>query len=138
MNTDQLFQELGINPLIATKLMGYLDLNTGDLNDPFNFSKIQDVVDFLKQYPEDDQRFMIRKVTIGKQDKLKVMHEYTQILKDKAFHENTIAKIREEKRNMAFQEGGPDLEKVKSLDEQEVYSKSKLNQVKEELEFYHK
>jgi Mor family transcriptional regulator len=135
MRNEQLFNELGISPLLAVELLDNLDLSTEHLNDPYIFSKLQSVIEFLKEYPEDTQRFIIKKATFGKQDKLKVMAEYSRLLKEKSFYDGIAEKINKEK--SAF-EMTDDLLKKQELSERESTNNAKLNLLKEEINLYHK
>ena len=134
-NTESLFNELGISPLLATKIMYDFDLLPEHLNDPIVFSKLQSIVDFLKQYPEDTQRFLIKKATLNKQDKLKVMHEYTKLLSDRLLHEKIAKELEKEKSVIGFTN---DMNKIKEIFDKETQNNNKLQFLREEIELYHK
>jgi hypothetical protein len=135
MQNEQLLKELGISPLLAVDLLYHLDLNIDDINIPQNFVKLQSVIDFLKGYPEDTQRFLIKKATMGKQDKLKCMYEYSLILKDKKRYEDISEKIQKEK--SAVELSG-DLSKLNELEQRETEVETRLKLIAEEIEIYHK
>lgn len=135
MNTEQIFQELGLNPIMAVTLMENLDLTAEHLNDPYVFNKLQTVIDFLKDYPEDTQRFLLRKATFGKQDKLKVFHEYTHLLKEKKYREEVAEKLKTEKSAV---EATNDPFKIAEIDVKEKENLSKIQSLREEIEIYHK
>lgn len=134
-NTESLFNELGISPLLATKIMYDFDLLPEHLSDPIVFSKLQSIVDFLKQYPEDTQRFLIKKATLNKQDKLKVMHEYTKLLSDRLLHEKIAKELEKEKSVIGFTN---DMNKIKEIFDKETQNNNKLQFLREEIELYHK
>lgn len=129
MRNEQLITELGINPILAVTIMENLDLSTDDINIPQNFAKLQHVINFLKDYSEDAQRFIIRKATFGKQNKLKCMDEYCDLLKEKSSLESNLEKIKKEQSAVGISG---------HFMQQEVEINNRLNALKEEIEIYHK
>lgn len=135
MNTEQLFNQLGISPIRATKILESLDISIYDLEDPKVFSRLEDVINILKKYDEDSQNFFIKKATVGKQDKLKIMHEYVKLLEKKKFYEDISIAIEHEKEKI---NESSDLFKRQELSEKESSNKARLTLLAEEIELYHK
>jgi len=133
MNIEQTFNQLGISPIRATEILESLDISVYDLGDPKVFSRLEDVINILKKYDEDSQNFFIKKATVGKQDKLKIMHEYAKLLEKKKFYEDISIAIEHEKNNESS-----DLFKKLELSEKESSNKSRLSLLAEEIELYHK
>lgn len=97
ISTEQAFNELGVNAVDGTEFMDILGLSPMDIADPQRFSRFRSVLDFFKQFPADTSRFMIRKVTNGKNvDKLQYVWEYAELLRQKAQAEKTIERVRTE------------------------------------------
>jgi hypothetical protein len=97
LNTQEIFNDLGVNAIVATNLMDLLGLYPNDFYDPQRFSRFQVVVDYLKQFPDDTQRFIITKATRGKLvDKLDHVFEYTNLLKQKFAQEEALENIKKE------------------------------------------
>lgn len=77
--------------------MDLLGLNSSDFHDPVRFSRFKTVVDYLKKFPDDTQRFLITKSTRGKMvDKLDQVFEYTNLLKQKFAQEEAMDRLQEE------------------------------------------
>lgn len=97
MEIQSAFNDLGVNAIVATNLMDLLGLYPDDFHDPVRFSRFQSVVNYLKQFPDDTQRFLITKSTRGKPiDKLDHVFEYTNLLKQKFAQEETLDRLKEE------------------------------------------
>lgn len=97
VNIQETFNDLGTNAIVATNLMNLLGLYPDDLSDPQRFARFQVVIDYLKQFPEDTQRFLITKATRGKLvDKLDHVFEYTNLLKEKYAQEQTLEDMKKE------------------------------------------
>jgi hypothetical protein len=98
-----MFQDLGVNALTGVNLLEWLDVAPEELAFPQRFSKLQAVIEFLNPFPEDTQRFLINKATLGKQvDKLEHMFEYTALLQRKYGYEQSLKKIEHEKSVLGF------------------------------------
>jgi hypothetical protein len=82
---ESAFEQLDMDAMSASRLMEALGLTKIDLDIPERFSRLQQVWQYLKQYPEDTQNFLISKITTGKivPDKLQKVFEYTQLLQKK-------------------------------------------------------
>ena len=135
MKTEQLIEELGISPILAVDLLDNLGVSIEEIAYPQVFSKIQYIVDFLNQYPEDTQRFLIKKATINKQDKLKCMFEYSQLLREKEYYEKVANDIEKEKSAVEFSDN---FDKTREVAERENENNNKINSLKEEIDLYHK
>ena len=84
MNPEAIFDGMGVDAITGVKLMDWLGVTAEELQVPQRFHRLQDIVQFLKQFPEDTQRFLISKSTRGKLvDKLDHFFEYTSLLKEK-------------------------------------------------------
>lgn len=135
MNIEQIFNQIGISPLRAVDLMESLDISVDHLGDPYIISKLESIIKFMKNYDDDSQRFLIKKATFGKQDKLKVMTEYIRLIDQKNFFEKSAKEIEIEKSNL---KDSDDLLKVREIQEREAKNNAKLSLLKEEIELYHK
>lgn len=97
INIESAFNDLSVNAIVATNFMDLLGLNTMDFHDPVRFSRFQQVVQYLKQFPDDTQRFLITKSTRGKPvDKLDQVFEYTNLLKQKYSQEQTLDDLKKQ------------------------------------------
>lgn len=97
MDIESAFQDLGANALDATRIMDSLGLSTSDLHIPQRFSRLQAVIQYLKQFSEDTQRFIVNKSTRGKAvDKLNHVFEYTGLLKEKSIYDQELSKVQKE------------------------------------------
>jgi hypothetical protein len=96
MKAESAFEDLNIDAMTATKLMGQFGLSLFDLQNPARFSRFQQVVDFIKNYPEDIQNHFISKVLVGKGavDKLDKFFEYSQLLQKRSKTESKLNDIR--------------------------------------------
>jgi len=135
MQNEQLFNELGVSPLLAIKMMESLDLSIEDIQNPFTFRRLQTVIDHLKGYSEDTQRFLIRKATLGKQDKLKCMDEYCDLLKEKKFNEDKKEQIKKEKSAIELSK---DELKISEIKQKEQEINRRIAFISEEIDLYHK
>ena len=98
INIETTINELGISAITAVELMEALSITPDELGFPQRFHRLQEVVGYLKQFPVDTQRFLIKKACYGKQvDKLDHMFEYTNLLKSKYELENSLKEIAAEK-----------------------------------------
>lgn len=125
------FNDLGINAIQGVELLGSLGLTTDDLEFPQVFSKLQSVVKYLSNFPEDTQRFLINKATRGKMvDKLGHMFEYTQILKEKERYEREMESAIQELSALGVNN---DFGKVSELEVKKGVIGQRLDMLKEEL-----
>lgn len=132
MNISTAFDDLGVNAIAGVSLMGHLGLNPQDLMFPQKFAKFQVVVDFLKQFPEDTQRFLINKATRGKfLDKLDHMFEYTNLLKNKESIEKDLNSLEKEV-SAIFDDEFKSAEVSTKITE----NKERLDKIKEEITLY--
>lgn len=97
MNIEAKMNELGVNAILGTKLMDWLSLYPDDLLFNENLYKLQDIINYLKPFSEDSQRFMIRKITTGKQvDKLRFVHEWVELMNKKDGLEKKLNNLKNE------------------------------------------
>lgn len=97
MNPNTAFADLGVDALTGTRLMNAFNLSNIDFSNPSRFARFQQIIDFLKQYPEDTQDFLISKVKNGKVgDILDKMFEYSQLLSKKQTFEKDLENIKKE------------------------------------------
>ncbi len=107
MNTESAFADLGVDAVTGSLIMDTLGLTPDDLRFPERFHKLHYVVDYLKRFPEDVQRYIVNKATRGKLvDKLDHMLEYTRLLQRKEAIEGSI-KQSEVERSMISIESDP-------------------------------
>lgn len=136
MNTEDIFRGLGLDAVTGVKLLDWLDLSTDELQIPQRFSKLQAVIGFLKDVPEDTQRFLIAKATRGKMvDKLDHMYEYTGLLNEKKMHEDKLGEIDKE-RSILELSNEPEL--VIDAAKRSMDVRGNLDKIKEEIYLYEK
>lgn len=134
MNTERKFEELGIDPINAVKIMSLLDISVSELGIPQRFERFKDILSFLKDFPEDTQRFFIMKATAGKQiDKVSHMFEYVNLLRNKLSYEEGL-------KNMERQESAietlNDPFRLGELQREKLEVIRKLQNTKEEIYIY--
>lgn len=97
MDIEKAFSELGVSAVLGTGLMAQFGLSADDFAIPSTFVKFKSIVDFLVQFPEDTQRFLITKGTRGSMgDKLEHFFDYANILKEKAAYQQVLEKVNKE------------------------------------------
>lgn len=134
MNVETIFNDLGINAIKASEMLEMFGLTVDDIGIPQNFTKLQSVIKYLSQYPDDTQRFLINKATRGKAvDKLSHMFEYTLILKDKSTHEKML-----EDTNKELSVVSDDPVKSVELQAKKAIISEKLNGFNDELATFNK
>lgn len=98
MNPESAFNELGVDAVTGSLLMEVLGVTTAELQIPRRFEQLKAVINYLKDFPEDTQRYLINKATRGKMvDKLEHMAEYTNLLKQRTFNQDILKKIDDER-----------------------------------------
>lgn len=136
VNAETIFNDLGINALVASEMLGMFDLTVDDLNIPETFTKLQSVINYINKFPEDTQRFLINKATRGKNvDKLDHMFRYTLILKDKEINEKLLDNTSKE--ISAISNGG-DIKKVTELQTKKSVIETNIKLLNEEMEIFQK
>ena len=131
-NPESTFNELGIDVITGVELMEALNLSVDEIGFPQRFHRLQEVVGYLKQFPLDTQRYLIKKACYGKNvDKLDHMFEYTNLLKNKFELENTMKEIEVEKSAVMN-----DLSKGIELAMREKDVSGRLSAVKDECQIY--
>jgi len=134
MNTEEKFNELGVDAVTGVQLMDWMSLSQFDIADPQRFTRLQEIIDYLKKFPSDTQRFLVRKVTGTKNvDKLQLMWEYTSLLRKKESYEKEIGEIRSEGTAIG-QKGDPIL--LKNLAEREIAARKSLSDISDEIAIY--
>lgn len=77
------------------ELVSILGITNDDFKDPVRHKRIQEVLDFLKQYP--DPKYFIYKGVGSKQiDRVDFMHEYINLHKERSEYEQKLAKLDEQ------------------------------------------
>ncbi len=71
------FDDLGIDAISGTEIMGLLGLSAYQLNDPITMNRVMDVVNYLKNIP--DKSFFVNRITVGKKIEDKLAHVWTYI-----------------------------------------------------------
>lgn len=91
MNIERSFEDLGIDAVTGVRLMDVLNVSPHELALPQRFSRLSTIIDYLKLFSEDTQRFLINKATRGKPiDKLDHMFEYVDLLKQKTHYDQVL------------------------------------------------
>lgn len=142
MNIETIFQDLGIDAIRGVQLIDQLDINTAELASPQRFTRLKEIIEYFKQFPEDTQRFLINKAVRGKQvDKLNHVYEYTTILKEKGKFESMLSKIEAEKSALDGTDSMQDQEnfnRIISLSEQAMDIRRNVSRLSDELSIYEK
>ena len=132
MNVETVFNDLGVNAIKASEMLDMFGLSVEELNIPQVFTKLQSVIGYLSQFPEDTQRFLINKATRGKMiDKLGHMFEYSMILKEKEANEKLLEQKTKEISALGMLDSS-------FLQEEKKGIEVKLNLLHEELEVFNK
>lgn len=83
------YDDLGIDPIIATELMGILGITVDDLSIPQRFERFKDVAQYIGKF--ENYPYLIKKLTIAKHvDKLDHMWEWCQLSKEKEHIDSEI------------------------------------------------
>ena len=136
MNTERVFEDLGIDAITGVEIMDQLSIVPDELQSPRRFAQLKEVINYLKQFPQDTQRFLINKATRGKLvDKLQHLHEYTHLLTRKSFYEQELEKLSKE-RSAVEQAGDPIL--LKDIATRDMANREQLNFIQEEIGIYEK
>ena len=136
MSTERAFEDLGIDVVSATEIMGWLDLSRIDLGDPQRFSRLQSVINYFKQFPVETQRFLIRKALSGKVvDKLTHIWEYSELLKNKRAVEERMETLKREGSALGS-DSDPFI--LKAHAERELSVRDELNRLQDEISLYEK
>lgn len=137
INIESIFNQAGTGAVIGTQLMEWLGISPIDFSDPHRFSKFRDIIDYLKKFPEDTQRYIISKVTQGKPltDKLAQVWEYSQLLGRKESYEQSLTDLSKEREIL-----GPDADRfiVAATDMRYVETKQNLDKINNEIALYEK
>lgn len=135
-STEQKFNDLGIDAVTGVEMMEWLGVSPVDLSDPLRFSRLHEIINYFKQFPEDTQRYLVRKAVNGKNvDRLQHVWEYTSLLKKKDAAEKGIEKIKSEASAV-----GDDADEyiLSNLAQREHFLREDLKGVKKELDIYEK
>ena len=134
ISTESAFNELGIDAITGVEIMDWLGISAIDLGDPARFGRFHDIIDYFKQFPVDTQRYIIRKVTNGKNvDKLNHVWEYSELLKNKRAAEEAIEKVKTELSALGT---NPDPVLVQNYALREAEARQALNAVVAEAAIY--
>jgi hypothetical protein len=135
-NAETTFNDLGVSAILGTQLLGWLNLSLEDLAIPSRFTKLQGCIDYLKQFPDDTQRFLINKATRGKAvDKLDHLYEYTNLLKEKTSIE---ANLKANASELSVISGSQDMMKISELTSKVDSLQTNLRHINEEITIYEK
>jgi hypothetical protein len=134
INLETAFDDAGVNAIVGVKFLDLLGLSNGDLQIPGRFSRFQDVISYMKKFPEDTQRFLVTKATRGKMvDKLNHVWEYVNLLKEKEGLDRELA-ITQEK--ISGLDGMGDLNQLQDEIALESELMSKVESLKAEIKIY--
>lgn len=135
-NTEAQFEQLGLDAMTGVHIMNLLHLTMSDLADPMRFSRLESIVEFLKQYPEDHQRFLVSKVSTGKPvDRLLHVWEYTQLLRKRGDARDRLNSIQKRKKELEATPDPVQMEKVKT---DEAGIREQIKVLKSEIGIYEK
>ena len=82
MSIEGRFNDLGIDPVIAVKLMDLLNVSSDDFIDARRFERFKDVASYIGRF--ENYEYMIRKLTLTKNmDRLDHMWEWCQLSKQR-------------------------------------------------------
>jgi hypothetical protein len=130
------FEDLDIDAITGTELFQMLGLSSIDLANPSRFTRLQQVIDYLKQFPEDTRRYMVSKVTSGKAvDKLDKVFEYTQLMQRKSGLEKELDTVRKEGSILT---GDSDPLIRANQAQRELATRDAVNTIQKEIEIYEK
>jgi len=94
---EEKFNDLGVDALTGTEIMGLADVTTTDLADPIRFQRFKDVLDYVKTIPHEHRSYFIRKAVTGKNvDKLDHLWGYVELNKRKDLKAKELKKLDEE------------------------------------------
>lgn len=134
MNIETALGDLGVDAVTGVLLLDLLDMTPMELEAPQRFQRLKVVIDYLKQFPEDTQRFLVAKATRGKMvDRLNHMYEYVHLLSKKDSLEKSIADIDKE-RSAVELSNDPLLQTEVARRSLEV--RTALDHIKEEISLY--
>jgi len=134
-NAEALFNDLGINAILGSQLIEWLNLSIDEINIPSRFSKLQNVIDYLKQFPDDTQRFIVNKATRGKMvDKLDHLNEYTHLLQKRESVNSELEKIKSERSAIGTDISDKNIE----LDLKESMYNDSMRRLNDEISIYEK
>jgi hypothetical protein len=134
ISTESALNDLGIDAVTGVELMDWLGISTFDLSDPQRFSKLSSVIEYLKDFPTDTQRYLVKRAVNNKNvDKLQHVWEYTGLLKNKRAVEEALEKIKVEGSAL-----GSDSDPVIRMAhaQREIEAKDALNAVQTEIRLY--
>lgn len=78
---EDTFNELNTDPLFGTQLMHLLGVSRENLDDPSVFHKFNAIIKYFSTFPEETRDSLLRRITLGKQDKLNMVWEYAELSK---------------------------------------------------------
>lgn len=133
MNVENALNQLGIDAITGVNLMDWLGVSIDELHSPQRFGRLQSVIGYLKQFPEDAQRFIIQKSTRGKMvDKLDHVFEYTNLLKQKEGQMNELHAVEKEKIALT----NADEQTIFDLTTRETLISDRLTRTNDEISIY--
>lgn len=134
VTNSQIIEDLGSNPITTVKILDWLGLDIAELSIPSRFAKLEYVLDFLSQFPEDTQRFLITKSTRGKAvDKLDHVFEYSHLVTSKMNLENELEMASKEFDQVSII---GDSERINQLNNQKLQVTEALSRLNREIEIY--
>lgn len=134
MEAETVFSDLGVNALDGTRMMDMLGIHMSELNIPQRFFKLHEIIKYIRQFPEDTQRFLVNKAVRNKNvNKLDHMFEYMHILKEKESYETQLRDIEKE---LSIFDPAIDFHKVAELQLAENSIKESLQNLDSEKAIY--
>jgi len=136
INLEEAFGDVGVNAIVGVKFMDLLGIYNGDLQIASRMARFEDVVSYLKRFPEDTQRFLVTKATRGKMvDKLNHVWEYVNLLRQKELMDRQLDDV---KSQISGLEGMGDLNKLQETIQLETELTDKAEVLQEEINIYTK
>lgn len=136
MSIEGRFNDLGIDPVIAVKLMDLLNVSSDDFIDARRFERFKDVASYIGRF--ENYEYMIRKLTLTKNvDRLDHMWEWCQLSKQRQDIEKSIEDISFEGEELdKLSSSSEGVEKLKQIQKVLSNKVSEINNLDQEMELY--
>jgi len=133
MSVLETLNDIGINPVMATKLMTKLNISPDELDIPYYFNMFKDVAQFFSKY--ENSEYIINKVTFRhSDDSLSKLWEYVQVQQNREQLEKSIESLDGE---LSILGKIPEAEhRIKELEDKKFATTAMLDQNKKEIQMY--
>lgn len=135
MDIERKFEDLGVDAITGTRLMGLLRLTPDDFLDPSRFMRFKDVIDHFKNVPDID--YIVNKVTAGKSvDRLDHLWGYAQLSQQRSSLKKEVEDVRS--KLDIYQDVGDEFQKnmANGLNQRILDIKSEAKKVDEQIQQY--